>query len=228
MLLQYRLGCSEAFTYFSSVRDMRLIPELGRRPRIGNDNPVQYSCLKILWTEENGRQQSWGSDCKESDMTERFHTHTHIWGNNQDRTRSLPIQTMSRPQGSGTSEWEKSGENALLSGIWFSVGKRKEFGLECKMNIVGRGMSAHFLNLAKENYQWHSWRCTEGLTGVDARIPEHYLSTLNGLKEYWSRKIHKGLLYYWGFNPQKKSLMQKLCEEDSKESLKRSVCRIRA
>ena len=78
MLLQYRLGCSEAFTYFSSVRDMRLIPELGRWPRIGNDNPVQYSCLKILWTEENGRQQSWGSDCKESDMTERFHTHTHI------------------------------------------------------------------------------------------------------------------------------------------------------
>ena len=74
MLLQYRLGCSEAFTCFSYVRDMGLISGLGRRPRVGNVNPVQYSCLKIPRTEETGRQQSLESDHKELDMTEHVHT----------------------------------------------------------------------------------------------------------------------------------------------------------
>ena len=38
------------------VRDPGSIPGLGRSPRVGNDNPLQYSCLKIPWTEEPGRQ----------------------------------------------------------------------------------------------------------------------------------------------------------------------------
>ena len=74
MLLQYRLGCSEAFTCFSYVRDMGLISGLGRCPRVGNGNPVQYFCLKIPQTEETGRQQSLESDHKQLDMTEHVHT----------------------------------------------------------------------------------------------------------------------------------------------------------
>ena len=34
------------------ARDMGLIPGLGRWPRVGNGNPLQYSCL------ENSRQRS--------------------------------------------------------------------------------------------------------------------------------------------------------------------------
>ena len=39
-------------------RDVGLIPGLGRSPGGGNDNPLQYSCLRIPWTEEPGRLQS--------------------------------------------------------------------------------------------------------------------------------------------------------------------------
>ena len=35
--------------------------DLRRSPREGNANTLQYSCLKILWTEELGRLQSMGS-----------------------------------------------------------------------------------------------------------------------------------------------------------------------
>ena len=28
------------------IRDSRSIPRLGRSPRVGNSNPLQYSCLK--------------------------------------------------------------------------------------------------------------------------------------------------------------------------------------
>ena len=38
-----------------------LIPGLGRYPGGGNGNPLQYSCWRIPWTEEPGRQQSTGS-----------------------------------------------------------------------------------------------------------------------------------------------------------------------
>ena len=37
------------------------IPELGRSPGEGNDNPLQYSCLENPWTEEPGGLQSMGS-----------------------------------------------------------------------------------------------------------------------------------------------------------------------
>ena len=32
--------------------DVGLIPGVGRFPRGGNGNPLQYSCLRILWTEQ--------------------------------------------------------------------------------------------------------------------------------------------------------------------------------
>ena len=37
------------------------IPGSGRSPGTGNGNPLQYSCLKITWTEEPGGLQSIGS-----------------------------------------------------------------------------------------------------------------------------------------------------------------------
>ena len=42
------------------IRDMGLIPGLGRSPGGGNGNPLQYSCLE-KWTEEPGGLQSMGS-----------------------------------------------------------------------------------------------------------------------------------------------------------------------
>ena len=37
-----------------------LIPGLRRSPRVRNSNSLQYSCWKILWTEEPGRLPSMG------------------------------------------------------------------------------------------------------------------------------------------------------------------------
>ena len=36
------------------------ITGLGRSPRVGNGNPLQYSCLENPWTEEPGGLQSMG------------------------------------------------------------------------------------------------------------------------------------------------------------------------
>ena len=38
--------------------DLGSIPESGRSPGRGNDNPLQHSCLGNSWTEESGRLQS--------------------------------------------------------------------------------------------------------------------------------------------------------------------------
>ena len=61
-----------------SVRDLSSIPGLGRSPRGGHGNPLQYSCL------ENPHGQrglegysSWGH--KESDMTEQLSTAHRSW-----------------------------------------------------------------------------------------------------------------------------------------------------
>ena len=50
-----------------SAGDTVLIPESGRSPGEGNGNPLQYSCLKNIWTEEPVGLQPWGR--RESDMT---------------------------------------------------------------------------------------------------------------------------------------------------------------
>ena len=42
------------------VRDMGSIPGLGRSPRGGRGNSLQYSCLRIPWTEEPGDLPSIG------------------------------------------------------------------------------------------------------------------------------------------------------------------------
>ena len=44
-----------AHTLPANVGDVLSIPDLGRSPGKGNGNPLQYSCLRIPWTEEPGR-----------------------------------------------------------------------------------------------------------------------------------------------------------------------------
>ena len=43
------------------TEDVGSIPGSGRFPGVGNGNPLQYSCLKIPWTEETGGLQFMGS-----------------------------------------------------------------------------------------------------------------------------------------------------------------------
>ena len=52
----------------ASAGDTGLIPGLGRSPGGGHDNPLQYSCLRIPWTEQPGGLLSMGSQ-KSPDMT---------------------------------------------------------------------------------------------------------------------------------------------------------------
>ena len=57
------------------VRDVDSIPGLGRCPREGNVNPIQYSCLENPGTEEPGGLQSMGSHRVGHDKaTEHAHT----------------------------------------------------------------------------------------------------------------------------------------------------------
>ena len=46
--------------YKGDAGDMGSIPRSGRSPGGGHGNPLQYSCWKILWTEEPGKLQSMG------------------------------------------------------------------------------------------------------------------------------------------------------------------------
>ena len=66
-------GSSDGKDSACSVGDLGSIPGLGRSPGGGHGNPLQYSCLRIPWTEESGRLQSTGY--KELDMIEQL---THI------------------------------------------------------------------------------------------------------------------------------------------------------
>ena len=51
------------------IKDAGLIPRLGRSPRRGNGNPLQYSCLENPMDKRSLMGFSpWG--CKGSDMTE--------------------------------------------------------------------------------------------------------------------------------------------------------------
>ena len=58
-----------------SAGDVGLIPGLGRSPRGGNGNPLQYPCLETSWKQWSLVGCSpWGH--KELDMTEQLHRHT--------------------------------------------------------------------------------------------------------------------------------------------------------
>ena len=59
------------------TRDEGLIPGPERSPGVGNGNPLQYSSLKIPWTEEPGGLQSMGSQRVRQDGV---HMHTNsVW-----------------------------------------------------------------------------------------------------------------------------------------------------
>ena len=45
----------------SNAGDTGSVHQLGRSPRGGSVNPLQYSCLEILWTAEPGGLPSMGS-----------------------------------------------------------------------------------------------------------------------------------------------------------------------
>ena len=55
--------------------DVGLIPGLGRSPRVGNGNTLQYSCWQVPLTEKPGRLQSMG--WQKRDTTEQLRKHMH-------------------------------------------------------------------------------------------------------------------------------------------------------
>ena len=70
-------GGSVVKNLLANARDTGSIPGLGRAPRVGTGNPLQYSCLGNPMDRGAWRGYSpWG--CQESDMTERLNTNTPI------------------------------------------------------------------------------------------------------------------------------------------------------
>ena len=63
------------------VRDVGLILELGRFPERGYSNSLQYSCLRIPWTEEPGGLQFMGSQRVGRNLSDLV-VHTHIHADN--------------------------------------------------------------------------------------------------------------------------------------------------
>jgi len=59
------------------ARDVGLIPGSGRSPGVGNDNPLQYSCLENS-TDKRSLEGYSPQGCRESDTTEHTHTYTCI------------------------------------------------------------------------------------------------------------------------------------------------------
>ena len=66
------LGVSDSKESACNAEDLGLIPDLGRCPGGGHDNPFQYSCL------ENPHGQRSLAGCKELDTTGRLSTAQHI------------------------------------------------------------------------------------------------------------------------------------------------------
>ena len=57
------------------MQEMSVIPELGRFPGEGNDNPLQYSCWEIPWIEEHGGLQSMGYKRARHDLATKQQYH---------------------------------------------------------------------------------------------------------------------------------------------------------
>ena len=58
--------------------DVGSIPGSGRSPGGGHGNPLQCSCLEILWTEEPGGLQSMGSRVRHDRATEHACVYVHM------------------------------------------------------------------------------------------------------------------------------------------------------
>ena len=74
------------------VRDMDLIPGLGRSPGGGHGNPLQYSCLEnpmdrgAWWATVHGIAKSW------TRLKQLIHTHTHPRGTSIAKPASFNVQ----------------------------------------------------------------------------------------------------------------------------------------
>ena len=86
------------------IRDVGLIPGSGRSPGEGNGNPLQYSCLRIPWTEEPGGLlfMGWHSRTRLSNLAHTqqkstaFPPHTFLAHPNTPQAR-LPASTRAAP-----------------------------------------------------------------------------------------------------------------------------------
>ena len=79
------------------IRDMGLIPGLGRSPGGGHGNPLQCSCWRIPWTEEPGGLQSMELQSRTQLITQ---THTHRFQENIYSGNGLSghlVETMGSP-----------------------------------------------------------------------------------------------------------------------------------
>ena len=72
-------GSSEFKASACNAGELGSIPGLGRSPGEGNGNLLQYSCLKIPWTEEPGRLQSMGSQRVGHDREIKLSLSFHAW-----------------------------------------------------------------------------------------------------------------------------------------------------
>ena len=76
-ITQVALLVKNPLTNASKAKNTNLIPELERFPRVGNSNPLQYSCLgNPMDREEPGGLQSTGSQ-SQTWLSAHTHTHTH-------------------------------------------------------------------------------------------------------------------------------------------------------
>ena len=78
-------GGSDGKASACNVGDLGSIPGSGRSSGEGNDNPLQYSCLKIPWMEEPGRLQSMGSQTVGHDWA----TSLSVWNNIKCANQSI-------------------------------------------------------------------------------------------------------------------------------------------
>ena len=62
------------------ARNSGPIPGSGRSPEVGHGHLLQYSCLKIPWTEEPGGLQSMGSQKSWIRISDCTHTQTQLIG----------------------------------------------------------------------------------------------------------------------------------------------------
>ena len=84
-----------------SAGDLHLIPGLGKSPGGVHDNPLQYSCRRIPWTEDPENGASVGTK-----MTFCFYSHTYYLHSERKQ--------------SAENIWKKSSKNSLNTGnIWF-------------------------------------------------------------------------------------------------------------
>ena len=128
------------------VRDVGLIPGLGRSPGVGNGNPLQYSCLKIpmdrgaMWSTDHGVAKS------KTQLIDWEHTHTLLksWP-----TPGLDGEVLSGCQAQAGGLWSRIAANdkvlklGVLSGLEGAslvaqTGKNSPAVLETHVQSLGR------------------------------------------------------------------------------------------